>query len=111
MNETEHLPSPASDMGNQIEALQRQVFLLLLALVVMSATVVFYLFCQSHFLSTDLDQLRPQAVQVISAYNTNRQKIEGFHQALNEYAATHPTFGQRVLAKYGWTPTTNALKP
>jgi hypothetical protein len=110
MNDTENLPMPASDMGNQIEALQRQIFLLLLALVVISATLVFYLFCESHFLSKDLDDIRPQAVQVIRAYNTNKQAINGFHQALGNYALTHPSF-RPILEKYGWKPPTSGSAP
>lgn len=111
MNETEHSPAPAPDQGSEIAALQRQIFLQLLALVVLSATVVFYLFCQSLFLSKDLNAVQPQAMQVIQAYTNNRQAINSFHQQLQEYALTHPGFGQRVLAKYGWTPPTNAMKP
>ena len=108
MNDTEtHTPAQSSDMEGQMAALQRQVFLLLLALVVISATVVFYLFCQSHFISKDLDEIRPQAIQAIRAYSTNRQAINSFHEELSNYALTHPDF-QRVLRKYGWTPPTNA---
>lgn len=107
MNDTEHLPARASEAEGLIAALQRQIFLLLLALVVISATLVFYLFCESHFLSNDLDSIRPQAIQVIRAYTTNRQAITGFHQALGNYALTHPNF-QTVLKKYGWVAPTSA---
>jgi hypothetical protein len=106
MNDTEHLPAQTSDAEGQIAALQRQIFLLLLALVVISATLVFYLFCESHFLSRDLEDIRPQALQIIRAYNTNKQAISGFHQALGNYALTHPSF-RPVLEKYGWKPPTS----
>jgi hypothetical protein len=107
MNDPEPLPAQASETEGQIAALQRQIFLLLLALVVISATLVFYLFCESHFLSKDLDELRPQAIQVIRAYTTNQRAINGFHQALGNYALTHPNF-QPILKKYGWVPPTSA---
>lgn len=108
MSDTEiRLPAQASDMEGQVAALQRQMFLLLLALVVMSATIVFYLFCQSHFLSKDLESIRPQALQIIQAYNTDRQAILSFHQELGDYAQTHPAF-QPVLKKYGWPAPTSA---
>lgn len=101
-------PAQATDIEGQLAALQRQVFLLLLALVVVSATLVFYLFSESHFLSKDLAEVRPQAMQVIRNYNNNRQVINNFHQALSDYALTHPSF-QPVLEKYGWSPT-NGLR-
>lgn len=106
MSDTEiNLQPRSSDAEGQVAALQQQVFLLLLALVVISATFVFYLFIQSFFLSKDLDALRPQALQVIQAYTANRQAINTFHQELNDYALTHPSF-QPVLKKYGWPSTT-----
>lgn len=108
MNDTEtHVPAHASDMEGQVAALQRQMFLLLLALVVISATTAFYLYCQSRFVSNDLDQIKPQAIQIIQAYSANRQAINSFHQELSNYAVVHPGF-QPILRKYGWTPPTNA---
>ena len=100
------LPTQNSSVQGQIEALQRQIFLLLLALVVISATFVFYLFSESHFMSKDLADIRPQAIQVIRAYGTNRQAINTFHGELSNYALAHPSF-QPVLRKYGWTPPTS----
>ena len=106
MSDTEiHLRAQASDMEGLVTALQRQVFLLLLALVVISATFVFYLFCQSHFLSRDMTDVRPQDIQIIQTYNANLQAILSFHQQLGNYALTHPSF-QPVLKKYGWPSTT-----
>jgi hypothetical protein len=109
MSDTEptQLPAQDSNVQAQLEAMQRQIFLLLLALVVISATLVFYLFCQSHFIRKDYADLRPQAMQVIRAYNTNRQAINTFHGELSNYALAHPSF-QPVLKKYGWTPPTGA---
>lgn len=106
MNDTEtHPPALNSDMEWQIAALQRQVFLLLLALIVVTATVVFYLYYQSHVLATELDQyVRPQAQQVIQLYNQNARTIANFEAQVGNYAETHPAF-QPVLKKYGWSPT------
>jgi len=107
MNDTE-TPSSAQnpDLEWQVTALQRQVFLLLLALVVISATVVFYLFCQAHFMGNDLETIRPQAVQIIRAYKQDELALQNFRSQLGKYADTHPSF-QPVLAKYGWKPTAN----
>lgn len=112
MNDTEtHSPaqSQSPDLEWQVAALQRQVFLLLLALVVISATVVFYLYCQARFLSKDLEAFRPQAMQIITNYKQGELGLKNFRAQLSNYANTHPTF-QPVLAKYGWRPATNAPK-
>jgi hypothetical protein len=106
MNDMEtNPPAQDSSLEWQVAALQRQVFLLLLALVVISATVVFYLFCQGHFLSKDLSDIQPQATQIIRNFNQHRQDIENFRSQLGSYATTHPAF-QPVLKRYGWSAST-----
>ena len=98
-------PARNSDLEWQVSALQRQVFLLLLALVVISATLVFYLFCESYFVSSDLATIQPQATQIIRAYNLNAQAIQNFRAQLVSYGNTHSSF-QPILLKDGLvTPT------
>lgn len=105
MNDTQTQPMDHnSDLELQVVALQKQVFLLLLALVVVTATIVFYLFCESRFMSNDLAEIQPQATQIIKAYKLNEQAIQNFHAQLGNYAMTHPSF-QPVLKKYGWVAT------
>jgi hypothetical protein len=104
MSDTEPiLPARNSDLEWQVVALQRQVFLLLLALVVVSATIVFYLLCESRFMGKDLEQFQPQAMQVIKTYDQHIQAIQNFNVQLNNFALSHQSF-QPVLMKYGWTP-------
>jgi hypothetical protein len=107
MNDSEPLSAPA-DLLEQVDALRRQVFILLLASIVVSGTVATYLYYQSHILKESVDGVRPQATQVIQAYkqvtaNLNRQQLDTFVNQLNAYAITHPDF-QPVLKKYGWAP-------
>jgi uncharacterized protein YpmS len=110
MNETETQPPALNpDMEWQIAALQRQVFMLLLALIVVASTVVFYLFYQSRILSYDLNQSRTRDMQVINFYNQNARIIAGIESELGNYAMTHPNF-QPVLKKYGWSPTATPTK-
>ncbi len=110
MNETEtQIPRQDSDLQWQIASLQRQVFLQLLALVVVTATIVFFLYYQDRTLSHDLNQNRQQAVAVINAYNREQQAIKSFESQLIDYANTHPSF-QPVLMKYGWRPGTTPTK-
>jgi hypothetical protein len=100
MNESE-INSPApNDLVNQVASLQRQVTVLLLALVVVSGTLAVYLFYQSRLAGKDIQAIRPQAVPVIQAFNQNHSNMEKFVQQVIAYGQTHPDF-QPILQKYG----------
>ncbi|MEI9959661.1 MAG: hypothetical protein WDM76_00615 [Limisphaerales bacterium] len=103
MNDLNLTPAAPEDLSAQIAALRRQVFTLLLALIVVSGTLTVYLYRQARLTGKDLANLQPQAKQVITAFNQNRAAMESFMQQLNAYALTHPDF-QPVLRKYGWAP-------
>ncbi|HZF00657.1 MAG TPA: hypothetical protein VE344_02060 [Methylomirabilota bacterium] len=97
-----------AELSDQISALQRQSFILLLALIVVSVTLATYLYYQSRVMSKTVDGVKPQAMQVIQTYkqvtaNINRQQIEAFLNQITAYAMAHPEF-QPVLKKYGWNP-------
>lgn len=93
MNDTEtHVPAQGPDLEWQVAALQRQVFLLLLALIVVTFTIVFYLYYQSHILANDLDNFRPGALQVIKNYNDNARTIANFESQVINYGEAHPAF-------------------
>jgi hypothetical protein len=110
MNDTEsQMPAQGQELEWQVAALQRQVFLLLLALIVVTFTVVFYLFYQSHILTNDLDTYRPGALQMIQTYNANARAIGNFESEVSNYGATHPAF-QPVLKKYGLMPAATPSK-
>ena len=100
MNESEmNSPAPA-ELSNQIAELRHQVFMLLLALVVVSGTLATYLCYQSRIIGKDITANKPQAVQIIQAFNQGRPKLEGFVNQLIAYGQTHPEFQQQVLNKY-----------
>jgi hypothetical protein len=104
MNDSEtHSPAHNPDLESQIAALQRQVLLLLLALIVVAATIVSFLYYQSHILTYDLNLYRPKALQIIQTYARDKQTMENFDKQLETYAMTHPGF-QPILRKYGWVP-------
>lgn len=105
MNDT--LSSTSTDLSQQVAALQRQVFLLLMALIVVTATVVFYLYYESRIESKDLEANRPRAMQIIKAYNENALVIQAFNKKLINYGLAHPNF-QPILRKYGWVPAGSA---
>jgi hypothetical protein len=100
MSETE-MSSPAPDeLSDQIAALRRQVFTLLLALVVVSGTLAVYLSYQSRVLGKDIANVKPQAVQIIQGFDKSRPKLEDFVNQLIAYGQKHPEFQQQVLEKY-----------
>ncbi|MGB8167535.1 MAG: hypothetical protein WCF18_08585 [Chthoniobacteraceae bacterium] len=96
-----------TDTNSEIEALKRQVFSLLLALIVVSGTVTTYLFYQSSAAGNELNNIRPQATQIINAFNQNQALMNSFISQLVEYGKAHPDF-RPVLLKYGIVPTGTA---
>jgi len=113
MNETD--THTHADLTEEISGLQRQIFALLLALVVLSGTLVVYLFYQSHVTSKDIAVVRAQAKPVMDWVAQNQGGVEKFKAELVNYSKTHPEFVP-VLQKYGYVPpttkpTTTALPP
>jgi hypothetical protein len=103
MNEPElNSPEPA-DLSGQLAALQRQVFTLLVALIVVSGTLTVYLYRQASLTGTDITAIKPQAMQLIQAFKQNQPGMENFVNQLAAYGQTHPDF-RPVLQKYGINP-------
>lgn len=97
-----------SELAGQVDALRRQISILLLALIVVSSALATYLCYQSHVMSKSVDGIKPQALRVIQTYNgvsarLDRVGLSNFVSQVSAYASTHPDF-QPVLKKYGWKP-------
>lgn len=90
-------------LAAQVASLQRQVCVLLLALIVVSGTVTVYLWYQSRTSGRELQAIKPQATQVIQAFNQDRPGMEKFVGQLVAYGQTHPDF-RPILQKYGIAP-------
>jgi hypothetical protein len=104
MSETEMSSPTPAELSDQVAALRQQVFTLLLALIVISGTLAAYMFYQSRVLGRDIAGLKPQAVQVIQAFNQSRPRVESFVNQLGAYGQTHPEFQQQILDKYNIRP-------
>ena len=100
MNESEMNPPAPAELSDQIAALRCQVFTLLLALVVISGTLAAYLSYQSRVLGKDIANVKPQAMQIIRAFNQSQPRLENFVNQLIAYGQTHPEFQQQILEKY-----------
>jgi|SRR5208283_2697835 len=103
MNDSEI--NPPADLAGQVAALQRQVFTLLLALIVVSGTLVAYLGYESHRLGRDINAINAQVVQ---PYKQKLPAIENFVSQIVAYGQMHPDFRQQVLVKNGVVAVTNA---
>lgn len=101
----------STDISVQVAALRRQVFILLLALVIVSGTVTVFLYRQATLTRRDIAAIKPQATQVIAAFSQNYPAITNFVQQLVVYGKTHPDFQQQVLKKYNITPPAPAAAP
>jgi hypothetical protein len=95
------------DSNPEIDALKRQVFTLLLALIVVSGTVTVYLYRQATITGRDIAAIKPQATQIIGTFNKDQALMISFTKQLVEYGKTHPDF-LPVLRKYGFAPPANA---
>jgi hypothetical protein len=96
------------DISDQITALRRQVFVLLLVLIIISGTLMVFLGFQSRYTQRDIALIKPQAVQIIQNYQLAFPAITNFVQHLVVYGQAHPDFQQQVLRKYNITPQTLA---
>jgi DNA integrity scanning protein DisA with diadenylate cyclase activity len=111
MDQTESPTSSVSDLSNQVAALQRQVFSLLLALIVVSGTVTVYLYRQASLMRKDIESIRPQATQYIETFNKNRAVMQNFIEQLNAYSQTHPDIHQLLLRNGFAAPAAPAAAP
>lgn len=96
------------EIAQQIESLRRQVFILLLALIVVSGSLATYLCYQSRLMGQSVDGIKPQAMKTIQTYNQvkaslNPAVLSNFVAQVSAYAIAHPDF-RPVLQKYGWNP-------
>jgi hypothetical protein len=108
MNESESNSHTHAELSDQIDALRRQTFTLLLALIVVSGTLTVYLYRQASVARNDIKAIKPQADALVQAYKQNQPLIQAFVKDIVAYGATHPDF-QPVLKKYGISNTAPAV--
>ncbi len=106
MNES----STPNELADQVAALRRQTFTLLLALIIVSGTLTVFLYRQASLTRKDIAAIKPQATQIIQAFAQNGQNIQIFVKQLAAFGATHPDF-QPILKKYGIAPTMTVAAP
>lgn len=97
-----------TELSEQIAALRRQTFTLLLALIIVSGTLTVFLYRQASLTRRDIATSKPQAMQIIQAFGKTQPLIQTFVKDLVTYGQAHPDFQQLVLKKYGITEQTAA---
>ncbi len=109
MNESPTNESPTNtELAQQIDALRRQTFTLLLALIIVSGTLTVFLYRQASLTRRDIAAIKPQATLVIQTYTQDLPVIQSFVKQLVAYGQAHPEFQQQILNKYRITPQTVA---
>ena len=93
----------SADSNPEISALQRQVFSLLIALLIVSGTVTTYLYRQASLTGKDVEAIKPQAQRIIGVFNQNQKLMVSFVNQLVAYSQAHPDF-RPILLKYGINP-------
>lgn len=101
--------SPA-DSSSEIAAIQRQMFTLLLALIIISGTLAVYLYNQGRLARKDIDTLNHQEGAVIEIVKKNQAVMVNFVNQLAVYGETHPDF-RPILQKYGIVPQASGATP
>ena len=100
------IPDNNPDTNSEIAALKNQIFVLLVALVVVSGTLTVYLYRQVSLTGKDIAQDEQWSQQV----QTNKVVIESFVGRLVAYGQKHPDF-EPVLKKYGIVSPTGQPVP
>ncbi len=96
----------STDSNSEIAALRNQVFVLLLALIVVSGTLTVYLFRQASLTGRDLSANQ----KLVNSFAQGQPIIAEFADRLGAYSMTH-TGIRPVLGKYGIVPAPTQPKP
>ena len=96
-----------NNSDSEISTLRSQLFIQLIAMVVIAGTLTVYLYRQ---FVLERKQVM-QAEQVLAVYSQSESNIVNFVNELVVYGEKNPAFAQQVLKKYGIVPQTGAASP
>jgi hypothetical protein len=88
------------DSNSEISALRNQLFIQLIALVLVTGTLTVYLYRQASMEGKAL----AQAKQVVDGYRQAEPNMVNIINGLVAYGQRHPDYAQQVLKKYGIVP-------
>jgi hypothetical protein len=87
------------ESNSEISALRNQVFILLVALIVVSGTFTVFMFRQASLLGKDVDA----NMKIVNSVNQGQGAVSNLANQLGAYSVTHADI-RPVLAKYGIIP-------
>lgn len=92
-----------NDWRAQYLSLRKQVFTILVLLIIVSGTFNIFLWRQYRYTHADLQALRKQAGPMIAQYQQQMApRMDEFIRQIREYGRKHPGFAP-ILARYGLT--------
>ena len=102
MSDTEtNPPNPElDDLREHYAALHSLLTTLLVALTLVSLTLTAFIGLQSRRAGKEVKAIRPQATQIIEAYQKQQPAIKKFVAQLAEYGKSHADF-EPIMKKYG----------
>jgi len=86
-----------ADSHSEISALRSQMFIQLIALVMVALCLTAYLYRQASLQGKQITQ----SLRVINGYKRQEPKIVDLLNQLVAYSQKHPEFSRAVLKKYG----------
>ncbi len=92
--------STESNSHPEVSALRNQIFIQLIALVIIAGTLTVYLYRQASLTRKQITQVE----QSLNTYKQMQPAIETFVNGLVAFGEKHPDFTQQVLKKYGIEP-------
>src|SRR5215471_5746728 len=115
--ENENPPDVPADLNvlqSQFDSLRRQIFIILVLLVVVSGTLNIFLLRQWRYASTDARTLKEQSAPIFAEYQkSSGPRIDEFVKRVTEYGWTHPDF-RPIQMKYNLStsaPPASAAPP
>ena len=89
MSETTFTAPSNGDLASRVASLERQVTILLIALIFVSGTLGVFFYRQAANLTKDYEGVAPQARSVLEVYGKNQQAIQRLIGSLVQYSQTH----------------------
>ncbi len=93
-------PTDAPSVQAQLDSLHHLLVSVLVLVIVVSGTLWIFLMRQVKDTSRALDEIRPQATNIIAQYQKTGPVMDDFIRRLQDYGRGHPDFAP-IMAKYG----------
>jgi hypothetical protein len=108
------VPADLNELQSQFDSLRRQIFVILVLLIVVSGTMNIFLLRQWRYASNDARTLKEQSAPIFAEYQkVSGPRIDEFVKRVTEYGWSHPDF-RPITLKYSLStsgPPATAVPP